>query len=598
MSQLRIPDLKLVKIIEPKLNVNEKKMYTFISGLSHIRYVQYTVNSVSSSALQATITPSQNVKIDRQLKVKYDLYLQFTGTSTSGNNLLNVGLDDAVRFMPLQSSCSNIELQINGSSVSVPNPNQCVNALARFWPDEDLNKDFSKGFGMPDAYGFANYTDYATYGTARNVLANYGENSSVQPRGCTALYNIVSNTPTSAVVHVEITEPIVASPALFGQREGPSFALVQNLQVNMQFNLARVWSHSTNNGTQITAITSTISQNDGASISPIILYQEITTDPANPSAVSLYEKSYNYPFQQLSFNSQDYNSSVASGASASANSGTYQYISVPSAIYIYVQQKLSDKQNAASPGYFATNSTDTFARLNSLSVALNGQANLLSEASPEQLYDISRQNGINASWASWSQHGGSVLMLRPGADLPLDPLAAPGVVTQFTLQLSNVNFTNLSDVTMNFTLCVLAILDSVITITRNTMQVTSGVLSTEQVVGLSPIGGLPSLPVYGAGFFDSFAKGFKSVLGPALAIGEQLLPPNLRPVAGIAKNLLGVGGARARSRASEAKKRSKLKLKMYGGMVEDDNVGYLDRNDLEDRIEEGNPELEDDNYPY
>src|SRR5208282_3934321 len=82
--------------------------------------------------------------------------------------------------------------------------------------------------------------------------------------------------------------------------------------------------------------------------------------------------------------------------------------SVPEKIFIFAQEFLGDRS--------AENVQGVFAGLTNLAITWNGASNLLSSATPEQLWETSRANGLSYSWNDWNRVG-AFIILCPAKDL-------------------------------------------------------------------------------------------------------------------------------------------------------------------------------------
>jgi hypothetical protein len=576
MSSQVIDKLSLGAVVLPDVNINQPSKYVFLKGLSGGRqYLQLTANSVSSTNVSFNYSPSSNVIIGRKMWIKYSLLCTLTGTSTSGNPLINIGLSDAVRACPLQLNCSSVELQLNGTQISIANMNELLPAIMSYMSREERYQDFSSGFSMLDT--MQSYNDPAVYGYARSPLANFGENSFEVPRGVSVAYTVASNTTTSASVLVTICEPLFLSPLCWGKLQKKGLALLQTINLQMTFSLSRMWSHaSTLQGTQITGQSFTIASSGGASFDPILMLEVLSPDLSVPQCVPLYDSHYNYTYNQIVFNKYDQNSSVATGASFSTAINSIQYSVVPKCILIYAKQTLGTQQQLITPNWSATNSCDVFHRINSISVSINGKSNLLSEASPEQLYQIAVKNGYQGSWQQWNYFSGGVLCLQMGSDIPLETGQASGSVTNFNFQVSNINITNLSAITQYISICVVAVYDSVVSISRNTLDTTAGVLNAEQVITLPVVDAEVPNGRYGSGFFGDLFSGLKTGLSKAWDIGSKLLPVGKQALALLPEVQKALGRGKAKGRKGKG---------MYGGQIRTiENTKVLDSHELRKRL--------------
>ena len=92
--------------------------------------------------------------------------------------------------------------------------------------------------------------------------------------------------------------------------------------------------------------------------------------------------------------------------------------SVPSRIFVFARR---------SPNTLPTDKGNTFLAIQSLSVQMNNRSGLLADASREQLWDLSRTNGLEQEYEEWIMRrfgnkvlSGGLICLDPAKDLSLD----------------------------------------------------------------------------------------------------------------------------------------------------------------------------------
>jgi hypothetical protein len=126
------------------------------------------------------------------------------------------------------------------------------------------------------------------------------------------------------------------------------------------------------------------------------------------------------------------------------NINSLQLEVVPDKLIVYIRQKLADQ---------SVRSADSFLEINNVSLTFGNKSGLLSNASQEQLFKLSRKNGVQQDWYSWRGRAneytsiepyrgdvsttGSVLIIDPSMDLGLAaPYLSAGSIGQFNLQMS------------------------------------------------------------------------------------------------------------------------------------------------------------------
>lgn len=401
--------METVKVLEPRVNVKpdvEKNHVVLQGGLRVTEQINPadSFGSVGTKPTQALWTinpPSTTTIVDRYIKVR-----SYFEVSVDAD--LQLGTNDALRQFPLSSICDVLTVQINGESIS-DNLADKLHALLCFGNDRECRQhSISTTPTAPDA--FQEYADWATLGSGKNPLADFGE-SNFDPRGGFPVEVIDART-----FRVVVTEPLMLSPFLSGmgpQEEG--FVNVNQLNISYRWksDLSQILSHSSL-GNAITVVNVTMFQ------APEILTTYITPDLTHPVPqlqVLPYHKSQDY-IKTLA--------TLAPGASTRAVSDSIKLSQVPRRLYLFCRhERATANQNTA----------DSFLAIDRLSILWNNQSGLFSSASPQDLYEVSVRNGLNLSWPSWSKYRGSVMCIEFGKDIGLLDNEAPGVQGQYTIQI-------------------------------------------------------------------------------------------------------------------------------------------------------------------
>jgi len=92
--------------------------------------------------------------------------------------------------------------------------------------------------------------------------------------------------------------------------------------------------------------------------------------------------------------------------------------SVPSRIFVFARR---------GPNSLTMEQGNTFLGIQSLSVQMNNRSGLLADATPQQLWDLSRTNGLEQEYEEWVMRkfgntvlSGGIICLDPAKDLSLD----------------------------------------------------------------------------------------------------------------------------------------------------------------------------------
>ena len=403
--------MSLTKIQFPRSNVTSDQFKTFLvkQGGSRVTQQVFASNSWGSAGapiVQASWNinpPSTQTLVDRDIRVK--CYLQVIVDQP-----LQIGVNDGLRQFPLSSITDVITCQINGETLS-QNTADINNAMLCFGNTaEDRNGAISTSPGMPDQY--QQYSNWTTLGSARNPLADYGENSAEMSRGG---FPVVI-APGGLSFTCEITEALFLSPFTNGLSDEEAFCNINQLNISLRFVqlINRVLCHSTA-GNAITSVAVSFTQ------APELLVNFITpqiTMPLPTVQTVSYSKLQQYVKPITNF---------IQGSSQTVISDTIKLSMIPSHIYVFVRHARSASNYLVS---------DSYAKLSSINVLWNNQSGLLATASDQELYSITHRAGSNLSWAQYSKYRGSVFCVTVGDDLGLQANECPGVAGQYTVSIT------------------------------------------------------------------------------------------------------------------------------------------------------------------
>ncbi len=462
-------------VLDKRLGFDTKRDFGVIkAGQTNSYKVLPTQNYSTSNVTFNAQPPSPGIAINREILASFYYEVSFSGTAgtLNGGTLLYPGMFDAPRAFPISQTTQNIQATINNASVA-QNNYQLINAFMHSnISDDEIRRDFSLAPSMLDTY--QNYDDPYFYGTgvANDPLQAYGQNSYFNTRGAWDV-QIISNpvvgagNAATAVVRFSATEPLLLSPFLNGNDNNIAFIGVQTLTLQFNLtNLARIWSHSAGNGDAGTITTTAVTFYQA----PELLLNFIT-----PSSLQEIPRSNVYSYNNVDVYPTDF-TSIAAGATTTINSQNIQLNYIPKRIYIFVRR--SDATSTIS-------TTDTFLRINSCNINFDNVSGVLSGANSKQLYELSKNSGLNLTWTEWNQHIGSILVLDVGRSIMLqDPTEAPSLTTtkQFQVQLSVTNINQRSAIVP--TMYIVTIADGIITVDTGTAILQNTILSKEDVLNV------------------------------------------------------------------------------------------------------------------
>jgi major capsid protein len=547
---LSVPRLDCVKVLDPRLIINNHRRYIVLKGAKNSTFQQFMASSgTATNAIQFKADPpNPQTVVSRKVYMKWFVNLAFTGVPALGTTLLQLGTNDGFRAFPISEVLTTMTAEINNNQVST-SLNQYIKAFLHYNNGVcQQDYDFSITPDMLDTY--QEYNDWTIYGSARNPLAKFGENSAQQNRGGFPYVSVTNPigdgvTTMTSIVMAQLTEPLFMAPFLFGHGEHSGFVGVQTMQFNFQtgyglLGLPYMWSHSAGGNPAFANPVVTFYA------TPQLLFEYLSPDPleAIPSTIS-------YPY----FTYQTYPSVpfiLAPGAIQSVILPNVQLSNIPNRICLFATQDANTVTNCSV--------TDTFCAINQVQIQFNNQAALMSTATSQDLYQKALRNGYSGNWADWSQYQGAVLMIDPSLDLSLGSDECDGVIGSRNL-MTQVTLQNLSTISKQFVLWQIIITEGVFTIENQQVITLTSVLNAEDVLSAKQMEGknyavaqsvskLSGGCYNGGNFFDDFMGGFKTVMNPALdlasmvpgyGIGAKLLKAGLDRAPGKSLGYLGSG---------------------------------------------------------
>jgi hypothetical protein len=455
---------------DSRLNdISDKIMYIVEKGAADNTFQQFNSNTESATAVNWTINPpSESTVISREIYIQSQV--QFTIRIGSGGVAGNVpvgvsafqpGLRDGLQAFPLNRIFNTVTISVNNVSTSM-NQNLILPGLLRLLDPELLQKYSG---GMCPAYldNYANYPDCP--GTNNNPFGDYGSagyNQNLLPRGVHPLDAVVirhfpsvgpqdaSAISTSLDDYWEIdidftsTEPFFISPMLFGDCKfnKSGYLGINNFQVvvSTDATLSRAWNTGLVTGRlngKPTTPYSMVMRGKGFNSSKLLL--NFLTAPISmilPPKVALpYSNYIAYP----TTNQPD----ILPGAKVDMNINSVQLEVVPDKLILFIRRKLSDQDAYES---------DTFLVINSVQCTFGNKSGLLSNATQNDLFQLSKKNGLHMDYYQFSGSAGrynaaapnfgkyatagSVLVMNPAQDFGLaSPYLANGSIGQFNLQI-------------------------------------------------------------------------------------------------------------------------------------------------------------------
>jgi hypothetical protein len=492
-----------IKVLDPRIDIAKQREYVITKGGNKVSYIAYKSNSTGNNAMQFSVIPgSRQTIVDRAMYVQATIQCTFTATlavgnavllppttnpsgATVANSLVHPGFD-APRSFPLSRALASATLQIGNTSLSM-NTGDVIDPLLRVMDKNDLRFDmcpsaldkcqrYEENAGYATAGAGANPAPQSAFGWGSNVLStsqNFLADGQL-PRGC---YNLQVNNPVvngqniTQVVSFSVMEPVMLSPLCYEKLHSGLIGL-QNINLLYNFSPSAsqlVWSGTPKYqwiNTPVTtalAVTNTVSFNTSNAMLWVGFISPSPLMSIPPQVSYAYDEIQCYTTQNLQ--AIQYNGWLANSVNAGTSypglpvqvsTNNIQLKVVPSRILIGVRPQISQMTYHDPHAYF---------QINGCSINFDNNVGILSSCQAEELYNISKKNGLNYDYASWLgeydtyvlqtdatnplksgtvpsgfnnfAHGsGSLLVLDPALDFGLSDSLAAGVSGSYNFQVT------------------------------------------------------------------------------------------------------------------------------------------------------------------
>jgi hypothetical protein len=530
-------DFKTCLITDSTISdLTDEQVFAVTTGASQNTYQQFQAISTSSSSIVWNIQiPSESIVIDRKALIQSDLTLTLKYSDVAvGDTAYNYGLSDAFAPFPLNSLFTTLSATINNANVSI-NLQDTLSAMLRLNSTRELNAYNSMCPCLPDQ-SYLNYSDGVL--TNNNPLASWNTQSfdnDFASRGSfpvTSVLNqydstgtFVSNSPICATVGnvfivqvtATFTEPIFLAPFIFGDPEYNASGMLGvntlNVVANIDGSARRVFRTASQSTVEITLGTAS---NSNPFNNTRMLLNFKSLQPTQIKSSKCVLPYYDYSRYLSSSN----NSTMTSGSTSTLTSNQFQLNQLPDYFLIMVRKPMSST---------TIKDTDSWFSINNISVNLNNQSGLLSSASQNDLWRMSRSAGSHQSWPEFSGSAmfndnetgvgklvkttGSLLVLSPSLHLSLPPFLANGSLGQFSLQF-NINVTNNYSESIQPEILLICCNAGIMTLQAGSASIFTGLLTKSMVLDAqekSPVEPISSVEY-------SRMVGGKSVQAPASAM--------------------------------------------------------------------------------
>ena len=564
------------------------KQYT-MSGLQELQTLVYSDPSVSNSGAFFTIRPPVgNTLIDRNILLELTVRVKVPTGQAIGDRF-------APKCMPANRMIDTCNLKINDQSI-LSEPGRYVGVLSQYKTNQEFIKKY-RSLSPTEPDHFNRYENYDLMGsleklspgggtnpillTDEALLAGnyiYGHNpqspfrngtqctEDYEPRG--AFPYTTGDDGTYAYRDYVFTEPLLNPFCM--PRENTGVAHVRDLQCQINFtsNLDRafsaIYSYTYTTATAAdyeTAYSQTnkraAANGQGANISYVIKSAKLYVKVATASIPLSVKQDVNYNAFQIATMSLGVNNGTgnfsASGAVTGFTFNTMRLGCIPSHVFIFARPQ---------PSNHTRFSADAFLAIDKISITCMNKTGILAGFTPQQLYNISVENGINMSWGQWSRRVGSILCLNIGKDIPQ---LLPGVLETldfgFTIDMHDTtHYDNTgtkvaitpptpvnratNDQSITWELCMLTVTPCTLTVSEGMAVNTQGISPAEAQDAIDAGPSMETLnevnQAIGGGFSDWMSRnshkawtGVKKYAGPVAQAANVLAAtnPSLAPLA-------------------------------------------------------------------
>jgi hypothetical protein len=469
-------DIKAFKVLDSRINdLSSQMVFSVFDGCTQCTYQQFPFNSASNSNLTANIQiPSESILSDARVLLKSDLNLTIQcGNVPATKQAFQYGLTDSLNSYPLQSLFTTSQVTINNATSST----NTIDVLAFLKLLEDSKHSDKINSTSPDYVNefWGMYSDAIL--TNSNPMASYNEASydnsripnGAYPATITVNHYIAGVLTDSSLISTATTDTWIIYVTFKGLTEAflglSPFANkdfnkagllgVNNIAMTLNVDTAcrKVWAtgnttvNSNSLSSYITSITlGNPSSNNLGFTNSKLMFNFLTLSDLQYSKVSTRSIT-NYSDYSRYISPASSSPSVAPNGTGSVTFQNIQLNQIPNLLVFALRVPIS-QQNWAY--------TDSFLKINTISITLNNQSGLLASALIENVYNMSVDSASHQSFyafggrANCIQSGvavqvptvGSMICINPSKYLSLNPLLSNSSIGQFNLQITITNFEN------------------------------------------------------------------------------------------------------------------------------------------------------------
>lgn len=526
-------DLKTVLINDSRIeDISSDIGFSIMGGPQQSTFQPQQANTSSNTSHSWQINvPSENVVVDRRLLLDTDVQFKIAITGVPISSVaFNWGSTDGFGPYPLNSCYLTQNVLINNCGLSV-NTQDIMAPLLRM-NDQKIHTYYDGWTPSMVDDTYYNYSD--AIGANNNPLGTITNNSmdnKIKPRGChtitsmSVVYSIAgvvqvgsSNLISSALtdswvitITTHLTEPLLfISPFISSGccANEAGFLGINNFSFNFTLdnNLRRVFRSSNAWAADPLKVQYSLSTSFSGSsgfASLRILMNYLSVQPSQYAKISARNVLPLLQYDRYIANSSATTVNIPAAVAGVLTSTPYTSSNIalnqiPDTILIFGRIPVSSQR--------ASNS-DSFYKIDSISINFNNVAGILSSATPHELWVLSQKAGSSQSWSEFSGQinkssatglsstiptTGSILALNPTSSFNLPEYLSASSLGSYNLQFT-VNFSNQGSTATAIEIVVITITSGYITTHQGTTQSFTGVLNKEMVMSSKEGSAVPRL---------------------------------------------------------------------------------------------------------
>jgi len=458
-------------------NITDNVSYGVYSGASQNTFQAFQATTKSPSQMSFNVSiPSENTILDRNVLIQatYKITLTIPANAAFGAGFVpfQYGLTEAFQAFPVNSSITSMNATVNNTNVSI-NSQDVLPQLLRLIDPRELQKYNGMCPTLPDNVGerFQNYTAFndkeARVNNPLGSIHSASNDNYLLPRGAHPLdaisvtHNIKAGGTDASLKSTDVadswvivltatfTEPLFLSPFLFGGKhdfnnQGFVGLNTLNLNLNIDSTFKRGFSSALPyiTGVALTEITDAK-----------LLLNFLTSQPTDLIKAKNIVPFVDYP----RYLTTGTNAIGANGGTSTITSQNIQLNQIPDLFIICVRKPMAG---------LTIQDPNSFLAINSVSINFNNASGLLSSATKQDLWRMSRANGSQQSWYEFNGKAGeyridadnagvgaaagpndavlqgytinttgSIFVINPAKDLSLPSYLSNGSLGQFNFQI-------------------------------------------------------------------------------------------------------------------------------------------------------------------